>query len=144
MKTVWTAIIAGLIVAAMAFSSLGAETKSTRDFKIVGRDYNFWDDIISVHPVSIGVASWTDENLGNRPALYASGAMFTYKDVVRLEFGGVVTWDNNRGWADIAMLTGVSTLINDHIIFGIWLSPFWNLYGDNPDDPWGVMLGYAF
>ena len=122
---------------------------SERSLKMMYYDYSMGD--LSIHPLSIGITSWTDKRYNNTmSALYGSVAMLSYKDIVRLEVGGCATWDknrvinNNNGSMTIAMITGISTLINEKYVVGIWMSPFWNLYGSRPSDPYGIMFGYAF
>jgi hypothetical protein len=138
-------ILTVILVGILGFLSQGsgAERKSPRDLMIIGRDYNPWEDV-SNHPVSLGLGTWRNDELGNKLMGYGSAAFLTYKDVIRIEAGVCGTWDQNSGWVEIAMLTGVSTLINDHIVFGVWMSPFWGLDKRFPDDPWGIMMGYAF
>jgi len=133
----------GLSVSVLLALTLVCGAGEKRDFMLIGRDYNLWDDMVSVHPISAGLNSWTDKEYGTVPALFGSIALFSYKDIVRLECGGTITWHKNNNQPDIAMLSGISTLIKERIVLGIWMSPFWNLYEKNPDDPWGVMIGYV-
>lgn len=134
-----------LILGFLLIANIGgaAERKSPRDVMIIGRDYNPWEDI-SNHPLSLGIGSWRNEELGNKLMGYGSMAFLTYKDVIRLEAGVCGTYNNIKNRLEIEMLTGVSTLINDHIIFGVWMALFWGLDKRFPDDPWGIMVGYAF
>jgi len=122
---------------------------SERSLKMMYYDYSVLD--LSIHPLSVGITSWTDKRYNNTvPALYGSVTMLSYRDIVRLEIGGCATWDKNRvinndhGSVAISMITGISTLINEKYVVGIWMSPFWNLYGSRPSDPYGIMIGYAF
>ena len=148
-KTLKEMILAGLTLLLLSMCVCGAERKSPRDLMIIGRDYNLWEDI-SARPVSVGLNSWYTVETGVLPAIYASAAVISYKDIVRLELGGSATWNSHRringgsGSIDMALLTGVSTLIADRIVVGIWFAPFWNLYGSKPDDAFGGMIGYAF
>lgn len=140
MKKLGLAMLGLLLCASI---TLGQERKSPRDLMIIGRDFNLFESV-SVKPVSIGVTSWTDREHGTDPAMYVSGAMLSYKDIIRFECGGTATLHNGERWVDIAMITGISTLIADKVVVGAWFAPFWNTYGPRPDDPWGIMIGYAF
>jgi hypothetical protein len=143
MNKITKIILIGTSLLLLAFNSNGAERKSPRDFMVVGRDYNLFEDI-SVKPLSVGINSWYTFDTGVLPAMYASVALFSYKDVVRFEVGGSSTWNGNKDRVDISPLTGISTLLAEKIVVGIWFAPFWNLYGNCPDDAWGGMIGYAF
>jgi len=136
----WLSILIYLLIVSI---SIGAEGKSPRELMILGRDYNLWEDV-SNHPLSLGLGTWRNDELGNKLMCYGSAAFITYKDIVRLEAGACGTWNNIDGNVQVEMLTGVSTLINDHVVFGVWMAPFWGLDKRFPDDPWGIMLGYAF
>jgi hypothetical protein len=117
----------------------------TRDLKMIYRDYTLSDtDALSTRPISVGLVSWTDNDIDILPGLYVSIAVLTYKDIVRLEVGGVTTWDQKHAYLDSDMLIGISTLINDKFVVGIWMSPFWNLHPIYHNDPYGIMVGYAF
>ena len=131
------------MIASLGCTSYGETRRSPRDLMLIGRDYNLWEDV-SAHPLSVGVNSWYNKELGSMPAVYGSIALLSYKDVVRLECGGTATWNHHTGWAEIDMLTGFSTLLNERIVVGIWLAPFWKLYTPWNDNPWGVMVGYAW
>lgn len=135
------------LLSMFALTCMASETKNkakvSRDWKIIGRDYNIFDDP-SMRPFSFGLTSWTDKEHGTDPALYGSVALLSYKEMVRFECGGAATFHKGEKWADIAMVTGLSTLIADRIVLGVWYSPFWNLYDKkHSDDPWGVMIGYS-
>ena len=64
--------------------------------------------------------------------------------IVRFEAGATTTWNHNINAPEIQPLTGFSALIDDKYVIGIWLAPFWKLYAPWNDDPWGVMVGYAW
>lgn len=106
------------------------------------RDYNIMDDI-SVRPLSVGINSYCTKENDTLFAGYISCALLSYRDVVRVEGGVSVTWNDNKDRLEGALLTGISTLIKERIIVGIWMSPFWNLVGSK-DDAYGGMIGYAF
>ena len=111
------------------------------EFKILGRDYGLSD--VVEKPISVGLSSWSDKELGTVPALYASLSMMSYSDNIRFETGIVGTMGSRT--VDVAILTGLSTPVGDNMVAGVWLAPFWNLYKPKySDDAWGIMVGYRF
>ena len=138
------AIAVGLIFLSLSLNAYA----EPNNLKLICRDYNPLDSLTSVHPLTIGITSWTSKGLGTLPALYGSMAILSYKDVVRLECGGAITWDRyrfpDRGEPTISLITGFSTLIKEKYVVGVWMAPPWNLYGSRPDDAYGLMVGYAF
>jgi len=120
-----------------------AERKSPRDFMVIGRDYGLVEEV-SVHPLSLGINSYYTKELGTVPAFYGSIAFLSYRDFVRLELGGTTAWNRKMGYMNINALTGISLLVKDRFVIGVYLAPFWNLAGSKPDDPWGIMLGWAW
>ena len=134
-------VLATLVM--LGCTTFGDTRRSPRNLMLIGRDYNLWEDV-SNHPVDCGINSWYNKELGSMPAIYASAAMLSYKDIIRFEAGGTTTWNHNTGYPEIAFLTGISTLIEDRIVIGIWMAPFWNLHPIYNDDPWGIMIGYAW
>lgn len=134
-----------IILAVFLISSLSIAKDEIRerDFKIIYRDYSF-SDFENTRPASMGVMLWDNRELPIHPGLYASAALLTYRDFLRLECGGGGVHNEKKNRMEIGMLTGISILIKERIIFGVWYAPFWNTYGQNSDDPWGLMMGYAF
>jgi hypothetical protein len=127
-----------LLVLCLACSlSIGEE----KQFKVLFRDYR-WNDV-DTRPISAGAVLWDNDEHPNHLGIYASVAFLTYKNW-RLETGGVTIWDDRRGYPEIDMLTGISVRLWERVVVGAWYAPFWNTYGIHPDDPWGIMVGYAF
>ena len=136
MKTIiWLLFLMGL-----ACSCARADNVDRR-LRLVYRDYAAFDQ--AVRPITVGATLWESKELPHHAGLCASIAVLTY-DKCRLEVGAAATLNGKQGWANIAMLTGVAYQLNTNWSIGIWMAPFWNLYGARADDPWGISLGYTF
>ena len=114
-----------------------------RRLRVLFRDYKLMDE--DVRPLSAGLMLWENKELPNHVGPYASVGLFSYNNW-RFEVGGLAVWNEKveREYAvEISMLTGISHRFENNIVVGVWYAPFWNTYGRNPDDPWGIMIGYA-
>lgn len=128
------------ILALLALPAL-AEPSTT---KLLYRDYGVTDSH-KVGALSMGVASWTDDDND-----FGVGGYFDFK--------GIMLWDEllNLGIGfvakpppadahyrlDLRLETSVSTHLFNCLELGVWYAPFWGLAGK--DDPYGVMVGYVF
>lgn len=130
-----------LLVILVAFCFCSAQAGEDRRLKLLFRDYKLADE--DVRPLSAGLMLWESKELPDHVGLYGSIAPVSYKNW-RIETGGMATWNEKKDRVEIGMLTGVSYRFSCNVVIGAWYAPFWNTYGKNPDDPWGVMVGYAF
>jgi hypothetical protein len=126
-----------LLFLCLAGSGIAGEER----LRMLWSDYKLTDE--DTRPISIGAVLWENRELPDHLGLYSSVALFSYKDW-RLECGGIGTWNEVRDRVEVAVLTGVSVRLWDRVVLGTWYAPFWNVYGVRPDDPWGIMVGYAF
>ena len=125
---------------------LAASVAHAGDFKIMGRDYNPLD--WAQNPIGIGVCSWTDDDYDFEPGLYGQFALVSWRDAVRLNMGCAFIWDYDNDRVDFAPVTSVTMGIfffkaNKLMEVGVYYAPFWGL-DSRSDDPYGLMIGYAF
>lgn len=125
----------------LALILAGSVSAGEERLRLLWRDYKLTD--VDTRPISMGAVLWENKELPDHVGVYASIAGLSYKDW-RLEGGGMATWNEVKDRVEIAMLTGISVRLWDKLVVGAWYAPFWNLYGPRPDDPWGIMVGYAF
>jgi hypothetical protein len=141
MRKLLIPIIALLILMA-TFSAYG------QNVKIIGKD--FWVTDEELRPISFGLCSWTDEESPCQLGAFLNISLFNLWDNhLRLGTGFAISTPD-EGTADFVKvdlrLIGptVTTLLFDHLELGFYVTPFWNLYDGGVDDPYGVMVGYAF
>jgi hypothetical protein len=106
---------------------------------ILWQDYSVSDEV--VRPVTVGLGFQRTNKLGMSATLVTSMCCMTYDDYLRFEVGVTTTFDDKLRFH---ALTGISVPMDDRLTFGVYACPFWNLYGDNPDDPWGAYFGWRF
>jgi hypothetical protein len=129
-----------LLVLLVLFSICSVQA-SERNLKLLWRDYNLSDE--DTRPLSAGLMLWESKELPSHFGPYGSIAPLSYYNF-RAEVGGMATWNEKKDRVEIGMLTGLSYRFSCNVVMGVWYAPFWNTYGKNPDDPWGLMIGYAF
>ena len=134
MKTWWLLIVMSLVCS-------GVVAADNIGLRVMVRDYSVLD--LATRPIAFGAVLWENSELPNHPGAYGSMALATYGNL-RLEAGGCGVWNEKKVRVEIAMLTGLSYEIYDNWIIGAWAAPFWNTYGKNPDDAWGLMIGYTW
>lgn len=135
MRSWWLILIMGFVCTGV----LAADR--VRTMRVVFRDYSILD--VSDRPLSAGVILWETKELPDHPGLFASISMVKYGRL-RAEAGGCAVMNEKVRRVEIAVLTGLSYELTDRWIVGAWAAPFWNAYGRNPDDAWGIMAGYTW
>lgn len=113
-------------------------------FKFVGLDYKLTDE--DSKPISLGVLSWSTEEIDIAAGAYCQLGFMTYKDVVRFNLGGGGAWNDDKGRVDIRPLTSITmafSIYESSFEVGAYYAPFWGL-DDKSDDPYGLMFGYLF
>jgi hypothetical protein len=100
---------------------------------------------VSERCLSVGVASWTDSKHDLTVAGYFNYAFVAFfEDHLRFGAGMMGGWDADEGRPLMRLQTSVTSRIFDYVEVGVWMAPFWDLYGKHPDDPYGMMVGYVF
>jgi hypothetical protein len=100
----------------------------------------FKDYTMSNRILSVGVASWSDEDHTLVPAAYFNLAFLNFfSDHLRIGAGMLGGYDDE---VLFRFQTSVTSRILDSVEVGVWYAPFWGY--KSQDDPYGVMLGYVF
>jgi len=98
------------------------------------------DYTVSNRALSIGVASWTEEDHNLAPAAYFNMTFVSFfDDYLRFGAGMIAGYDEEPLFR---FQTSITARIFDSIEVGGWYAPFWGWNGH--DDPYGVMVGYVF
>lgn len=132
-------LLAALLVTT---STLFAAEPSTT--KMLFRDYSV-KETVGVGGLSVGAASWTDEDND-----FGVGGYFDVKFLMLwdelLNFGvGMVAKpppEDAHYRLDVRLETSVSTHLFKYLEVGAWWAPFWGLVKEQ--DPYGIMIGYVF
>lgn len=113
--------------------------------KMIYRD--FWVDDKDLKPISFGLCSWTDLEADCQLGGYFNVSLFSFWDNhLRLGVGlaGSSPDEGSISGVDLRLITSASTLFFDCLEIGFYAAPFYNAMGNHLDDPYGLMIGYAF
>jgi hypothetical protein len=114
--------------------------------KMIGRD--FWVSDEEMKPIAFGLCSWTDEEVDLQLAYYINISVLSFWDNhLRFGLGAAFTKPDEGSVARMdmrLMVPAVTTLFFDHLEVGAYASPCYNLYNGRVNDPYGIMVGYAF
>jgi len=130
----------------VAFLVLMASVCCAGDTKMIIRDFLVTDT--ELKPISFGACTWTDKDSDCQLAGYLNVSLMNcWDNHLRIGGGFSITSpdiDDNISRVDMRLVTTVSTLLFDHLELGFYGAPFYNLIERHDNDPWGVMVGYAF
>lgn len=133
----------GMMVAAVLMASwTWAADVAKSPHKMLFRDYSV-TEAPGVGALSVGVASWTDEDNA-----FGVGGYFDFKAFMlfdeKLNFGVGMVVKSPPADAHYRLDARLETSLTSHwfdcIEVGAWYAPFWSLAGK--DDPYGLMVGY--